>query len=198
MSQVPSNVGLVKSAVTVEASPKDKSVAKKPAKGATKQTSFLSDELTAFLSQQVGNEAFAAYAYYGAAAWFGKRGLDGFKKMCEAQANDEIGHARKIFDHLVDANAPMVLPPVSAPFMNYESVEEVCKAIVEHEKSVTVSWRAIGDQAFSDKDMATMSLASWFLLEQIEEENKASALYDKVKMAGPDGIITIDAQFIKD
>jgi len=194
-----SGVPMLKSAaVAVVASPEDKSITQKPKNpAANKQSTFLSDEIVSLLSQQVGNESFAAYSYFGGAAWFGKRGLDGFKKMCETQAMDEIGHARKVFNHLVDANAPLTLPPIVAPFMEYQDVKEVCSAILDHEKSVTKSWRAIGDKALEDKDMATMSLAQWFITEQIEEENKASALYDRVKMAKDAGILIIDSDLKK-
>ena len=189
--------GLPMLKVAVVQAPDDKSITQKPKPGKTEQTMFFSDKLCDLLSQQAGNEVFAAYAYYGAVAWFHKKGLEGFAKHMESQGSGEIDHARKIFKHMSDANAPLVLPPIAAPFMQYESVEELCKAVLDHEKSVTKSWRDIGSQAIRDKDAATMSLSQFFLLEQIEEEDLASTMYDKVRAATPDGILTIDAQLLK-
>ncbi len=186
--------GLPMLKVAAEA-PDDKSITTKPPKGESKQTSFLSNEMIAALSLQIGNEVFAAYSYHGASYWFDKRGFDGFVKLMRAQGAGEIEHARKIFEHLVDANAPFQLPSIAAPFIDYADVEEAVKAILEHEKSVTASWRKIAALALKDKDAATLELASFFAKEQYEEEKTASTLYDRVRMAGKDGagLLVIDA-----
>jgi ferritin len=175
--------------------PDDKSITKEPPRGQKEeQTEFISQKLISMLGLQVGNEVFAAYSYYGVAAWFQNVGLDGFAKYHEAQGADEINHAKKIYKHLIDAGAPLALPKIDAPLATYDSVEQACAAIVEHEKSVTASWRAIGEQALKDKDMATLDLANWFVKEQTEEETKAITLWQRVRIAqGGSGLLTIDA-----
>ena len=177
--------------------PDDKSIMQKPKAVVGRGTKFLSDAITDLLSQQCGNECFAAYSYHGVAAWFDLIGLKGFCKYHEAQGNGEIGHAKKIFKFMLEAGAEPNLPAISAPLVRYDSVEQTLQAIVDHEKSVTESWRKIGKQAMTDEDMATMDLAQAFLVEQLEEENSAITLLQRAKMAGKNGIIVVDAELSK-
>jgi ferritin len=180
--------------------PDDKSVTKPADECAdAQQSDVIHPTVVRALSQQVGNEFYAAYTYYGAAGWFKLQGLDGFAKMAEEQATGEIGHARKVFDHLITAGCPAVLPALEGGVLDqYTSVLQVCESILKHEKSVTKSWRLICSAAMQTGDGATTGLAQWFLAEQLEEENLAATLRDRVKMAGGDGagILTIDASLM--
>lgn len=198
VSQILRDAGVPMLKTAVVMAPDDKTITQKPKAVVGRGTKFLSDDVTALLSLQVGNEIFAAYSYHGVAAWFELTGLQGFSKYHEKQGMDEIGHAKKIFKFMLEAGAEPNLPAISAPMVRYDSVEQTCQAIVDHEKSVTESWRKIGKQALEDQDMATLELSGWFLREQTEEEAAAITLLQRVKMAGKSGIITVDAQLLGD
>jgi len=159
------------------------------------QSKVISDDLLTMLSQQVGNESYACYDYYGAAGWFKLKGLDGFAKWCESQAAGEIAHARKVYDHIILAGSPAALPAITQARPAYDSIQSACEAILAREMAVTADWRAICKQALKDADGASLGLATWFLTEQLEEENAAATLLDRVRMAGGEGpgILVIDA-----
>lgn len=197
VSHILKSAGVPMLKAAVVQAPDDKSITQKPKAVVGRGTKFLSDEITEMLSQQVGNEVFASYSYHGVAAWFDITGLKGFSTYHEKQGKGEIEHAMKIFKHMLEAGAEPNLPAISAPLVRYDSVEQALQAIVDHEKSVTESWRKIGEQAMEDKDMATMGLAQWFMTEQLEEENSAITLLQRAKMAGKQGIITVDAELSK-
>lgn len=179
----------------VESAPDDKSISEPTEKEDQDQTQVISDKNLKLLSQQVGNEFYAAYTYYGASGWFDLKGLEGFAKFAKGQADGEIQHAMKVFNHLIIAGAKAVLPPLeSAPITEYKDVMQVCESIVAHEKAVTKNWREICKEAMASGDGATLQLATWFLAEQLEEENTAGTLRDRVKMGGDAGILVIDAE----
>lgn len=179
----------------VESAPENKDITKPEPSEDLEQTETIHPTVMNALSMQVGTEFYAAYTYFGASGWFELKGLDGFAKLAKLQANGEIEHAMMVFDHLITAGCPAKLPALDRPILNeYQTVLQVCETILAHEKSVTNNWRLIYAASQETGDGATAGLAQWFLKEQLEEENMAATLCDKVKLAnGGAGILTIDA-----
>lgn len=143
-------------------------------------TDFLSKELKGMLDQQIGNELFAFYEYKAAAAWFKRQGLDGFACWATGQANDEIDHMNKVMCFLTELDLVPTFPELDSPPGMATGVRELVEAVLDREKAVTSNWRAIGKQAMQDVDLATMDLAQWFLREQMEEEDAAKSILDKL------------------
>jgi ferritin len=192
-------VPMLKTAAVVPA-PDSPEAAKSPKGKAPKQTELIPDKLQDLLNQQIGNEVFASYAYHAIASWFQSKGLDGFAAYCEKQGTDEVGHAKKIYKFLLDAGVQVELPPIKSPMMKYDEigVGGAVHAILEHEKSVTASWREIGALVMKSANAAAMDLVSRFMTEQLEEESKVYALYQKVSIASEGtGILLIDAELKK-
>lgn len=189
-------IPMLKKAKVVPA-PDDPSVNRPPKNKIPKQTDLIPDILKDMLNQQIGNEVFASYAYHAMASWFQSKGLIGFASYCEKQGNDEISHAKKIYKFLLDADVQVELPPIQSPMMDYDTigVDGVVHAMLEHEKSVTRSWRDIGTLVINSSNAAVLDLVSWFMKEQLEEESTAYALYQRVAMAKDGtGILLIDSE----
>jgi len=161
------------------------------------QTDFLSPEMEAMLNDQVAYEMYSAYLYYMVAAWSDSKGLVGFSAWFERQGDDEIQHAMKIFKYLVDSGSEVTLPAIPSPvgeIGELETMEDATRAVLDHEMSVTKRWQAIGELAKDEPNLATQELAQWFMTEQVEEEDGAVTLHQKVQLADSGaGLLIIDS-----
>jgi ferritin len=161
------------------------------------QTEFLSDEMQEMLNDQVAYEMYSAYLYYMVAAWSMSKGLAGFSSWFERQGDDEIQHAMKIYKYLVDTGSDVTLPAIPSPgeeVGDMETMEDATRAVLDHEMSVTKRWQRIGELAKSEPNLATQELAQWFMTEQVEEEDGAVTLHQKVQLADSGaGLLLIDS-----
>ena len=161
----------------------------------TEQTKIVSDAAVALLTTQIGHEMFAHYEYTAISSWFACKGLDGFACWASKQACDEVGHAKKVLNFLIELDINPTLPAIEAATAQFESVAKAVAAIMLREKGVTANWRAIGVQALTDQDMATLELSQWFIKEQMEEENLVKTILQRIEIAGEgSGIIVLDIE----
>lgn len=159
------------------------------------QTKFLSEEVKAMLNDQVGFEMYSAYVYFMLSAWSKSKGLEGFAKWFKGQGDDEIGHAMRIYNYLVDTGSDVQLPAIASPMAlgTFGNMREAMRAALDHEMKVTKRWQIIGEASKREANLATQELAQWFAREQIEEEDKAVTLYQRVQLADTGaGLLIID------
>lgn len=76
---------------------------------------------------------------------------------------------------------------IGNPTSQFDSPLDVFKQVLEHEKEVTSLINGLYELAIELKDYATQSMLKWFIDEQVEEEDSAATIVDKVKMAGDNG-----------
>jgi ferritin len=158
------------------------------------QTDFIADDMEALLNRQVGSEFYSAYLYYMIAAVFQSKGLVGFQNWMEKQGDGEIDHAMKVYNYLVDTGSSLELPAVPSPKIDPAmEVVEITRAILDHEMRVTEDWKRIGQLSKQQDNPATCKLVQEFMVEQVEEEDSALTLHQKVQLADTgSGILMID------
>jgi ferritin len=146
------------------------------------------------LNQQINLEFSSAYAYLGMAAYFEHEGLPGFGAWMRLQGQEELGHARKFFEYLVDRGGRVELKAISAPSVQFASPLAVFETSLAHEQKVSAAINALYELALSGKDFATVSFLKWFLDEQVEEEKTASDMIARLRLAGESaaGLIQVD------
>jgi ferritin len=137
------------------------------------------------INAQIKNELQAHYNYLGMSAHFEKTAYLGFAKWMRTQAGDEYTHAMKLFDYLRERNATIELATIDAPQTTYGPAPiEVFKISLAQEQSVTQQINGIYELALRDKDYATLQFLTWFLQEQVEEENTVQDIVDRLTLAG--------------
>lgn len=136
----------------------------------------MTPELKNLIEDQINKELYSAYLYFDIAEFYRAKGLKGFHVWFEKQAQEEIEHAERFAEYLHDLAVPFVLKPIAAPDNHFESIREPLVLQVTHEKYVTSLIHAIARQAEKDGDVGTVDFLSWYIAEQREEEEKASAL----------------------
>ena len=119
-------------------------------------------------------------------AWFYAKDLDGIANYFRVQSKEEMMHADKMFDYLVDVGAEIVVGEIPKPPHEFGDAKEIFERAFEHEKIVTKSIFNILKNANDEGDFATVSFLQWFVNEQVEEEANASQLVTKIKMVSED------------
>ncbi|MCY0890730.1 MAG: CoA transferase [Pyrobaculum arsenaticum] len=151
-------------------------------------------ELVEALNRQLNYELRNAYLYLSMAAYFDGLSLGGFAHFFKVQANEELKHALRFYNHLVERGWKVELYDIPKPKSGWgsvlEAVEDFYNAEVENTKRI---WELV-DLAKAKGDKATESFLKWFVDEQVEEEKLAAELLAKVKLAkdSPAALLTLD------
>ena len=157
---------------------------------------MLSERMLKALNEQLNKELFSAYFYFGIAAYFRDKSLDGFASWMEAQAEEELGHALRIHDYVFDRGGRVELDRIERPKQDFESPLKAFEAVYLHEVGVTQSIFKLVDLAKEENDHATYNFLQWFVEEQVEEEANTKAILDKLRIIGdhPQGIFMLDRE----
>ena len=73
------------------------------------------------LNEQIKNELYAAYVYLSMSAYFSAQNLKGFASWMRQQSGEEVEHAMKILDYLLERNVDVQLSAIDAPGLLGES-----------------------------------------------------------------------------
>lgn len=144
----------------------------------------MDQEMQDALNRQINKELFAGYLYLAMCAHFEARSLNGFAQWMRAQAQEELDHAMRIFDHMSDRGAKVELAALDRPSGEFGSPLEAFEEALEHEKAVTVMIHELYDMAVEKHDHASQILLEWFINEQVEEEDTVGTIVDQIRMAG--------------
>jgi ferritin len=145
-------------------------------------------ELQTSLNAHISHEFAAFHRYHGLAIWFDLNNLPGFATWMRQQSNDELGHAKRIIDHLLGRNLPVELPKLEKPKMEWSSAQEAIQAVLQHERDVTASINRLYSIAEKAGDRPAIIMLQWFVNEQVEEENVVQALLGRLELAGSSGV----------
>ena len=148
------------------------------------------------LNEQIHAEFFSFYLYLSVSAYFTANHLDGFAHWMRIQAQEEFGHAMKLFDHLAERGGTVELMALDAPQREWASPSDAVEAVLKHERHISQRINQIVDLATAENDHATTVMMHWYVNEQVEEEATADRLFHQVKMVedNPHGLLMIDRE----
>lgn len=136
------------------------------------------------VNDQIQAELESAYLYLSMSAWLEERNLPGCAHWMRKQAGEEREHAMKLFGYLVSRGGRVELKEIAAPKLEWESATAVFAETLAHEQKVTERIYRMVSLAREEKDYATENLLAWYVNEQVEEEETASLILEKLKMLG--------------
>jgi ferritin len=103
------------------------------------------------------------------------------------QVQEEVMHAMKFYDYVIERGGRVITAAVEAPPTEWESPLAVFQYTLQHEQKVTGLINALVDKALSEKDHATTTFLQWFVTEQVEEESSADEIVQKLTLVGDQG-----------
>lgn len=156
----------------------------------------MSDRLRDAFNEQITLEFSAAYAYLGIAAYFDAENLTGFASWMTEQHHEEIAHAHKFFQFMLDRDAGVRLGSIPEPKQDFSSPADALGAALNHEQKVTGAIHHLYALATEEGDYASIPLLSWFVDEQTEEEATVGRALDRVQLAGdnPAALLVLDRE----
>ena len=138
-------------------------------------------------NEQIKHETFSAYLYLQMAAYFHDKGLDGMAQWMHVQALEELTHAMKFFDHIVERGGSVELLAIEKPTKTWKSPLDAFKAALKHEEFITGKINELVKLSNAQKDFASQSMLQWFVDEQVEEEANATKNVQMLEMIGDSG-----------
>jgi ferritin len=138
------------------------------------------------MNEQIKFELESYYIYLSMAAYFHSSNLDGMAHWMRCQAHEEMIHAMKFFDHILDRGEKVELLDVKQLKTSWNSPLEAWKDASAHEKYITGKIHGIIKVARKENDFSSESLLNWFTKEQIEEEQNTDKIVGQLEMVGDD------------
>ena len=160
---------------------------------------MLSEKMQAALNNQLNAELYSSYLYLAMHAYFKSINLEGFANWMHFQAQEELTHAMKFYDFIIQRSGGVQLKQVDAPPAQWQSPLAVFEATLEHEQKVTGLINDLVEKALEARDHATNIFLQWFVSEQVEEEENVSGVLEQLKLMGEakGGLFMIDRELAK-
>ncbi|HEU68039.1 MAG TPA: ferritin [Candidatus Acetothermia bacterium] len=148
------------------------------------------------LNEQIREELGSAYLYLAMAGHFAAEGWDGMAGWMRVQAAEELEHAMRLFDHVVERGGRVKLHALAEPEAKWASPLAAFHAAYKHEQHITACIHGLVELAQKENDHAAAAMLQWFVSEQVEEEDhtlKAVQLLERVGSEGR-GLVMADRE----
>ena len=153
---------------------------------------MLSQKLHEAINAQINAELWSAYLYLAMSMDAEAKGYKGVANWFYVQFQEEQAHARIFMNYLNSRDAKVTLLPIEEVPATWNSVLDMYKQTLEHEKKVTSLINNLAYIANEDRDFASINRLNWFIDEQVEEEESAQEIVDKLRIAGDAGLLFLD------
>ena len=157
---------------------------------------MLSKKMEKAINQQINAEMYSSYLYLSMATYFESISLGGFSNWMRQQAQEELFHGMKMFDFVCERGGRVTLKAIDQPPAKWASPLDAMKNVLSHEQKVTGLINDLVNLAQDERDHATNIFLQWFVSEQVEEEDTAGSMVDKLKLIGKDanGLFMLDTE----
>ena len=150
-------------------------------------TGTVSARMQAALNEQIKAELESAYLYLALSAHMDQQNLKGFAHWLRLQWEEEIVHALKLYDFLLQRDAAVELKALKKPAFAAQTALEVFAQALHHEQYITKRINELYALAVEDNDYASQTLLQWFVTEQLEEEESAREIVESLRLVGDSG-----------
>ena len=148
---------------------------------------MLKEKMLNALNEQINAEQYSAFLYMSMSAYFNDKGLPGFANWMYVQCQEELSHANKFFNYVVERGGKAEIKAIKQMPTTWEGIIDVYEATLEHEQMVTGLINGLMDVAVAESDHAAQSFLRWFVDEQVEEEANVQEILDTLKLINGQG-----------
>ena len=138
-----------------------------------KDTIMISKNLHNAINAQINAELWSAYLYLAMSLDAEAKGYKGVANWFYVQFQEEQDHARIFMNYLNSRDAKVELLPIDPVPATWNSVLDMFKQTLDHERKVTSLINNLAAIANDDRDYASINRLNWFIDEQVEEEESA-------------------------
>ena len=134
---------------------------------------MLSKQLHEAINAQINAELWSAYLYLAMSLDAENKGYKGVANWFYVQFQEEQDHARIFMNYLNSVDAKVTLLPIAEVPAKWDTVLDMFKQTLEHEKKVTSLINNLAYIANEDHDFSSINRLVWFIDERVEEEESA-------------------------
>jgi ferritin len=155
---------------------------------------MIGEKMIKALNDQLNAELYSSYLYLSMSAYFQSINLKGFANWMRVQTQEELLHAVKFYDFINNRGGRVKLAAIETPPSEWESPLQIFETAYQHEQKVTGLINNLVEIALEERDHATQIFLQWFVTEQVEEEDSANTVIQKLKLMGdaPGGMFMLD------
>jgi len=157
---------------------------------------MMGDKVYEIINDQIKNELESYYIYLSMVVYFHSKSLDGMAHWMRCQAHEEMIHAMKFMDHIIERGRTPVLKDLKQLKTEWTSPLEAFTDAYAHEQFISGKCRDITTVVRDEHDYAAEPLMAWFNKEQVEEEANAEKVVNELEMVGDgkQGLLMIDRE----
>lgn len=148
---------------------------------------MLKNEMLKALNDQINAELYSAYLYLSMSGYCANKDLAGMANWFRVQAQEEMLHASKFFDYILDRDGQVTLGQIAAPPATFKSALEAFELSLKHEQSVTARIHKLVELSTKKGDHTTTTFLQWFVTEQIEEEASVRQVIGQLRLVSDSG-----------
>ena len=149
---------------------------------------MISPKIQDALNAHINAEFWSAYLYLSMGMHFEAEGHAGIANWFRIQFKEEQAHAEIFINYLLSRGGRVELKAIDAVPTSWESPLAAYLDTLAHEEKVTSLINNLYALAESEHDYATRGKLDWFIAEQVEEEETAQGLIDRLKLIGDNGL----------
>lgn len=142
----------------------------------------VNSKIEGLLNAQIKMEYESSMLYQKIAQCLEFNGWFGAAKLFKKYSDEEQSHAKMLMDFMQDVDCEPEIPTINSPKFEFKDIEQVAKAIYDHEIKVTDSINNIAISCLVEKDMTTHTFIQKLVAEQIEELQKSQAWVDRINI----------------
>lgn len=139
------------------------------------------------INNQINAEFYSAYLYLSMSAYLTTINLNGFANWMKLQYQEEIEHAMKFYNYIIDRGGKVTLQAIEKPKIEWTGIVNIFEETLAHEQHVTALINNLMTIAINEKDHASVSFLQWFVDEQVEEEASADEILQQLKLINGKG-----------
>lgn len=140
------------------------------------------------INAQINAEFWSAYLYLSMGMFCEQKGLPGIANWFRVQYKEELAHAEIFINYVNRRGGKVLLAPIAAvPVDGWQGATDLFRYTLSHEEKVTALINNLYALAEAEHDYATREQLTWFVNEQIEEEQNARELIDKFNLIDGNG-----------
>ena len=133
-------------------------------------------------NKQINAEFYSAYLYLSMSAYLSSINLNGFASWMETQYQEEMAHALKFYNYVIERGGNVILEAIEKPRTSWDGIVDVFDETLKHEQHVTAMINNLMSVAIDEKDHASVSFLQWFVDEQVEEEATVDEVLQQLKL----------------
>jgi ferritin len=157
---------------------------------------MIPNKITKAFNEQIMHEYFSAYLYLSMAAWLETEGHEGMGRWMRVQALEEMTHAMKFFDHILERGGEPELLAIEKPQVKWDSPLAAFENALAHEQFISGKINDLMTLSLAEGDHASRTMLQYFVDEQVEEEDNASKNVYNLRMVGDkgQGLLMVDRE----